>query len=67
MPPTGGYLLTPCPFCGAVALNLIASENGGTRVVCPTCDTYGPRGDTVEGAMDVWNTRRAPAQAAGPG
>lgn len=61
MLPSAGYVLAPCPFCGAIMLNLIAPDGGGVRVVCPTCNMFGPRGETWEEALDLWNTRRPPA------
>ena len=69
--------LLPCPFCGAVPTmaDIRADLNQGTKwggVICPDCGVAGPEVRTgydpvecwADDAIEAWNRRTPPAQAA---
>jgi Lar family restriction alleviation protein len=51
--------IKPCPFCNNDNTKEYAMQEfkGIFQVVCAKCGTFGPVGDTDDGALDAWNRR----------
>lgn len=67
-----GYVLKPCPHCGYHKFMMEAhriregrtDEHEEFQVVCLNCSSFGPNDLGVSGAVDMWNMRRTPEEAA---
>lgn len=52
--------IKPCPFCGNEDLVLERVDSdlsrfGFNQVVCPTCESKGPKGKHAVSVIDLWN------------
>ena len=56
--------LEPCPFCGAVSLELKQPDGWLTAawIECDKCGASGPPATDQQDAWESWNDRRAPAR-----
>ena len=56
--------LKPCPFCAEeTTLNVV--QESSPYVDCMSCHASGPIGDSVQEAVEAWNTRKRKTMVAG--